>query len=146
MTSALVSLAVGLRLCDSAARGSKVNEVHPPPFRSENEGDFIKAATPFVSSARVRERHFFTGSTSRIDERIVRGHSFSPAPSVGEGNQGKVNDVAVSESLRDDFPHPPFVCGAALFTPYPFPLSRWLFSSLHLWGPRTSGRWGKQSP
>lgn len=31
----LSALAVGLRLCDSAARGIKVNEVHPPPFHSE---------------------------------------------------------------------------------------------------------------
>lgn len=31
----LPALAVGLRLCDRAARHIKVNEVHPPPFRCE---------------------------------------------------------------------------------------------------------------
>lgn len=52
----LSALAVGLHLCDSAARGIKVNEVHQPPFHSEMKEASLSGRSLCVVQARVCRR------------------------------------------------------------------------------------------
>lgn len=49
----LSALAVGLRLCDSAARGIKVNEVHPLPFHSEMKEASLSGRSLCVAQSRA---------------------------------------------------------------------------------------------